>query len=125
VETGPVISFIPVFRKMTEEILEGSEQELIATKFHNTVISAITATVSAIREKFPLEKVVLSGGVFQNRYLVEHLVKRLKEKKFNVYLHAAVPPNDGGLALGQLMIAAKRREIYVFGRTGEGDQRRR
>jgi len=55
--------------------------------------------------------VVLSGGVFQNRYLVEHLVMQLEKEKFNVYLHAVVPPNDGGVSLGQLVIAAKRRAI--------------
>lgn len=120
-ETGAVISFIPAFKALVRDLKTGKNPELISTRFHNTVITAIIHGVLAAREQSALDKVVLSGGVFQNRYLVDHLVPRLQDKKFNVYLHASVPPNDGGVALGQLMIAAKKRDNDVFRRTGKSD----
>jgi len=116
-EPGSEISFARVFRAIVKDIRDGVDREIIATKFHNSIISAIFDTVSGISRQYGIRKVVLSGGVFQNRYLVENLQKRLKESKFNVYMHAAVPPNDGGVALGQLVVAAKRRSNYVSGRT--------
>jgi len=60
---------------------------------------------------FSQNKVVLSGGVFQNRFLIENAERLLKENNFEVYTHSKVPSNDGGVALGQLAIAAKRREL--------------
>ncbi|MEI8049363.1 MAG: hypothetical protein WCI92_18425, partial [Bacteroidota bacterium] len=56
-------------------------------------------------------KVILSGGVFQNKYLLERTIQMLQKNKFNVYSHANVPTNDGGIALGQLAIASKRRDL--------------
>jgi len=55
--------------------------------------------------------VVLSGGVFQNTYLLENIEKQLIASKLKVYTHSKVPSNDGGIALGQLAIAAKRRTV--------------
>ena len=57
-----------------------------------------------------IDKVVLSGGVFQNKYLLDGTISILEENHFKVYAHAAVPTNDGGIALGQLAVASKRRE---------------
>jgi hydrogenase maturation protein HypF len=56
-----------------------------------------------------LQKIVLSGGTFQNKYLVEILENKLLKDNFAVYTHFRVPCNDGGIALGQIAIAAKRR----------------
>ena len=83
----------------------------IATKFHNTIILAIFDSVNAIRDKSGINKVVLSGGVFQNRYLSEGIMDLLLKNNFEVYSHSTVPANDGGLALGQLAVASKRREL--------------
>jgi hydrogenase maturation protein HypF len=60
-----------------------------------------------IREKYNPNKVVLSGGSFQNKYLSEHLIKELKHKNFKVYNHQNIPSNDGGISLGQIAIASK------------------
>lgn len=109
VQTGPVISFREVFSGMVEDLRSGIDPEVIATKFHNSVISAIFDTAIALRRDTGISRIVLSGGVFQNRYLLEHLLKKLKENKFNAYTHSAVPTNDGGIALGQLVIAANKR----------------
>jgi hydrogenase maturation protein HypF len=121
IELGPVISFIPAFRAITQEILNGYDPGLIATKFHNTVVLAIVESAMDLHKRYSVDKVVLSGGVFQNKYLVERVVSKLQRNQLRVYIHAAVPPNDGGVALGQLIVAAKRREKYVFGCTGKSD----
>jgi hydrogenase maturation protein HypF len=66
--------------------------------------------VEKIRKETGLKKVVMSGGTFQNRYLLGNLEPRLKRSGFDVYTQNLIPSNDGGIALGQLAIAAKRRE---------------
>jgi len=74
------------------------DAELIAKKFHNTLAEMILAVAERAGEK----TLVLSGGCFQNACLVEAAVKRLKTAGFEVFRHQNIPPNDGGLALGQL-----------------------
>ena len=105
------ICFDETIRGMVSDILNGTEKVTIATKFHNTIILAIFESVNAIRNKSGINKVVLSGGVFQNRYLSEGIMDLLLKNNFEVYSHSIVPANDGGLALGQLAIASKRREL--------------
>ena len=75
------------------------------------MINVIFAAVSEIRNKSGIDKVVLSGGTFQNVMLLEGIEKLLKDNNFMVFAHEKTPSNDGGLALGQLAIAAKRREL--------------
>jgi hydrogenase maturation protein HypF len=110
-KTGRAICFDETIRGIVEDSLNGIEKVTIATKFHNTIILAIFDSVNAIRDKTGINKVVLSGGVFQNRYLSEGIMDLLLKNKFEVYSHSIVPANDGGLALGQLAVASKRREL--------------
>ncbi len=58
-----------------------------------------------IRKRDQLDRVCLSGGTFQNMYLLRHAVEELRDDGFEVFLHALVPPNDGGISLGQAVIA--------------------
>jgi hydrogenase maturation protein HypF len=74
-----------------------------ATKFHNALAETIVQVAQHIGE----EKVVLTGGCFQNRYLTERAVRRLQAEGFHPYWHQRVPPNDGGIALGQVVAAAR------------------
>lgn len=74
---------------------------LVASKFHNTLAEIILA----VTERAGQKNIVLSGGCFQNAYLVEKAVRKLNTAGFNVYCHEKIPPNDGGLALGQLYAA--------------------
>ncbi len=74
----------------------------ISAKFHNTMVEIIVAVAKKVKK----EKVVLSGGCFQNRYLTERTIDRLRETGFKPYWHQRVPPNDGGIALGQLYARA-------------------
>jgi hydrogenase maturation protein HypF len=109
--SGQTICFNETIRGIVGDILNGIEKVTIATKFHNTIILAIFDNVNAIRKKSGINKVVLSGGVFQNRYLSEGTIDLLLKNNFEVYSHSTVPANDGGLALGQLAVASKRREL--------------
>jgi hydrogenase maturation protein HypF len=105
------ISFDITMRAIVEDILNNVGKVTIATKVHNTIILTIFDTVSAIRLNEGINKVVLSGGVFQNKFLLTKTIELLRKDNFEVYSHATVPTNDGGIALGQLAVASKRREL--------------
>ena len=75
----------------------------IAARFHNSLVDAILAVAQHVGEP----RIALSGGVFQNRLLVERTAQCLRENGFEVILHRQVPPNDGGISLGQIAIAAR------------------
>lgn len=70
----------------------------ISAKFHNTLVEGIVTAAGRVKER----RVVLSGGCFQNQYLTERAIRRLHEEGFRAYWHQRVPPNDGGIALGQI-----------------------
>ena len=106
-----VISLTGTIREIVGDIQSGKPAPVIAAKFHNTIISVIFAAVLKIAQKKNISKVVLSGGSFQNRYMSGEIENLLKNNDFQVFTHTKVPCNDGGLALGQLVIAAKRREM--------------
>jgi len=105
------IQFDETIRGIVQDISNETDISTISAKFHNTIVLAIFETVKAIRLREGIEKVVLSGGVFQNKYLLEKTIGLLEKNNFEVFSHAAVPGNDGGIALGQLAVASKRREI--------------
>lgn len=85
--------------------------QIIATKFHASLAIAITQTVDLLRQKYPIDRVALTGGVFQNRILLEQTSKHLKSLGVTVLNHSFIPPNDSNLSLGQTVIAAAR---YLF-----------
>jgi hydrogenase maturation protein HypF len=107
-ELTDTISFIPAIRQICDEMQGGTDSGVIAARFHNTIIEASVQVVTQMHQLTGLQKVVLSGGSFQNKYLVECLESRLVKNNFAVFTHSKVPCNDGGLALGQLAIAARR-----------------
>ncbi len=77
----------------------------IAAAFHNTVAAIVVEVCRRLRTAEGLDRVCLSGGTFQNMYLLERAVSSLRAMGFEVLLHAKVPPNDGGISLGQAVIA--------------------
>jgi hydrogenase maturation protein HypF len=107
---GQTISFEDTIREIVEDIKEGVPAADISTKFHNTIINVVFGVASMIRKETGLDKVVLSGGTFQNRYILQNVETLLTLEGFKVYSQANIPSNDGGVALGQIAIAAKRRE---------------
>lgn len=105
------INLDEVIRSIVNDIMNNVSIQTVSTKLHNTIILTIFDCVNAIRKKEGINKIILSGGVFQNKYLLEGTTKLLEKNKFEVYSHASVPTNDGGIALGQLAVASKRREL--------------
>jgi hydrogenase maturation protein HypF len=81
---------------------------LAAARFHNTVVAGIVRVCEWVREERGLKRVALSGGVFQNEWILSRTTAALRERGFAVFTNTFVPPNDGGLALGQVAIAAER-----------------
>ena len=102
------LDFLPTFAAMSESLQRGEDPADLAASFHNTVAVAIVATVRQIKKETALRKVALSGGVFQNLRLLAAVEEQLKMQQFEVYRHCRVPTNDGGLALGQAVIAGAR-----------------
>jgi hydrogenase maturation protein HypF len=102
------IDFAPLFIALLDDMRAGTSVPDMARSFHSALAMASLDVCRRIRDAEGLERVVLSGGVFQNRLLTEELWGLLADADFQVYTHRLVPPNDGGLALGQAMIAARR-----------------
>ena len=96
----------PMFRQMLEDIAGGRSAGSIAYRMHCTVSAMIGAACRMIREASGVNKVCLSGGVFQNLILLDGATARLRATGFEVFTHSLIPANDGGLALGQAVIAA-------------------
>jgi len=102
-----------LIKQITNDLVDGTDKTVISAKFHNTVAEYIFTIAEQMRNEFAINKVVLSGGVFQNRYLLEQSEAGLIYRGFKVFSHSEIPANDGGISLGQLLIAAKRRQLCV------------
>jgi hydrogenase maturation protein HypF len=97
------------FRPMMERIVkETAPPSVVAARFHNTLAGAIHQMCLRMRRESGLNRVCLSGGTFQNMRLLGLTARALRASGFEIFLHRTVPPNDGGIALGQAMIAAER-----------------
>ncbi|MBN2639876.1 MAG: carbamoyltransferase HypF [Bacteroidales bacterium] len=105
---GETVSFKPMFSQIIEDMNQEIPVGVISAKFHQTVLNVMLKVAEQLLKKFSIKKVVLSGGSFQNRILLGGAEKMLAESGFEVYSHKKVPSNDGGIALGQLAVAAKR-----------------
>lgn len=93
-------------RDVADDMRRGTDRRRVARRFHSTMVKLIAAVCVQIREESGLDRVVLSGGVFSNVLLTRETVACLTDDGFCVYRHQLVPPNDGGLSLGQLAVAA-------------------
>jgi hydrogenase maturation protein HypF len=94
---------------IVKDVLDRKPTPLIAARFHNTMVRLIAETCRQIAERTNVKSVVLSGGSFQNRYLLARTEKLIESMGLKVYSHSKIPSNDGGIALGQMVIAASRR----------------
>jgi hydrogenase maturation protein HypF len=105
-EEAPIqIAAAPLVRAVADDVLAGVPVAMIAAKFHHAVADVILQLALRLRARTQLHQVALSGGVFQNVTLLEMAVAKLLAAGFAVFTHRRVPPNDGGLALGQAVIA--------------------
>ncbi len=106
-ETGSerliVADWRPSIRALLDDLKDGAPAGLVSARFHRTLAEVIVA----VARRTALECVVLSGGCFQNRYLTERTVTRLEAEGFRPYWHQRIPPNDGGIAVGQIVAALR------------------
>ncbi|HEY7512450.1 MAG TPA: carbamoyltransferase HypF [Vicinamibacteria bacterium] len=99
-----VLDLRPVIRAAVDDLVAGRSPAVISGRFHNTLARATAALLRAAAARVGRRPVVLTGGVFQNALLAERVLAELGGE-FEVHLHGQVPPGDGGLALGQALIA--------------------
>jgi hydrogenase maturation protein HypF len=99
---------VALVRCVVEDLLAGVDVGRIAARFHNGLSRAVVDAVAVLRERTGLGTVALSGGVFQNVVLLERVVAGLQRSGMRVLVHARVPPNDGGISLGQAAVAGAR-----------------
>lgn len=111
-EVSGTIKFGCTFSEIIRDMELGIPIPVIAAKFHNTVVAVIIENAVKMRSATTINKIVLSGGVFQNRYLLENTENKLREYQFEVYSNEKIPINDGGISLGQLAVAARKRMNY-------------
>lgn len=99
------ISLAPIIKGVVDDLQIGMPAFVIATKFHNTIIEGCADLCAEISTATRIKKAVLSGGCFQNRLLLEGLISSLGRRGLEVYSHRLVPANDGGISLGQAVVA--------------------
>ncbi len=105
-----IINPDPIIEAIIKDIRNGEGPFIISARFHNSIARVISRMAKRIRLAAGLSDVFLSGGVFQNHYLLVKVLDILKEDGFRVYTHQKVPPNDGGISLGQVFYA-----LYIKG----------
>ncbi len=105
-----VIDWQAMFETLSLDLRSGVTNDVISYKFHRGIVEILSELADILRDTYQISRVALSGGCFQNRFLSENLCRRLENKHFAVYTHSLVPPNDGGLALGQAYVAAHKIE---------------
>lgn len=106
-EDSVTIGWKNLIRSVAEDVLKNENPAKISAKFHNAVARLIVDLSYRFRESYNINKIALSGGCFQNAALLKKSLKLLVEKDFEVFTHRKVPPNDGGLALGQAVLASQ------------------
>ena len=105
---GSHFSPVPVFRRAVDDLRSGVPVARISARFHNGLAWVITEVLQQLRADSGVDRVALSGGVWQNMTLLRSSLASLEAKGFRVLTHRLVPPNDGGLALGQAAVASYR-----------------
>ena len=96
----------PIVTGVVGDLEKGIHPSEISSRFHMTLIHLFVQLCEVIRKEHGLNRVVLSGGVFQNSLLLTGLIEALEKNRFQVFTHRLVPTNDGGISLGQAMVAA-------------------
>ena len=105
---GWIISTRPLFAALIEDIGRNVATGTISCRFHNGLVEGFVELATLVREKTTLNRICLSGGTFHNVYLSQWLEARLSETGFQVFTQKEVPSGDGGLSLGQALVAAAR-----------------
>lgn len=110
--SATLLDWGPLVEAVLADLQAGMTPDRMAARFHNALVAALVAVARAVGER----RVALTGGVFQNRWLTERAAGALGAAGFEVLLHRQVPPNDGGISLGQVAVAAARWQKLAGGR---------
>ena len=105
IEDRYIIKFNEIIIGIVNDIRNKVTKDIISAKFHNTVVEFTIDMAKRMREKTKVNKVILTGGVFQNEILLDRTIVKLIENNFEVITHTIIPCNDSGISLGQLAIA--------------------
>ena len=97
-----------MIREIVEDLVRGTDRGVISSRFHNSMVCLFLETCVKLRDETGLNRVAMSGGVFQNVTIMKGLTASLRDAGFQVYSHCRVPTNDGGLSLGQAVCAGMR-----------------
>ncbi len=100
-----IINTENLIKGIIKDSLKGVSPSIISRKFHNTMVSIICEACLKLKKDTFISKVALSGGVFQNRFLLESCIERLSSLGFEVFFNNKIPTNDGGISVGQLIAA--------------------
>jgi len=111
---GDLILAEPVVRAVVEDLVDGLSVAQVAGRFHLSVAKLIVEVAERVRAERHLNRVALSGGVFQNMLLLRRVTQLLRESQFEVFTHSRVPANDGGISVGQAAIANARIQAGRF-----------
>lgn len=96
------VDIVDILQQIIHDIKRNVDRRIISAKFHNTVAKIVVEVAKVLRENYNKDIVVLSGGVFQNRFLLAKTVWFLQEEKFKVFFNSVFPINDGGISAGQV-----------------------
>ena len=100
------INMMPCIRQIVEDLRLKIPVSLISSRFHHTMVAGFVQAAEQVSIQTGIGKIVLSGGVFNNDLVMTGMIRCLEEKKFKVYTHSKVPAGDGGISLGQAVIAS-------------------
>jgi len=100
-----IIKLRELLQAIVEDLKQGSSKARISIRFHNTIAQMTNEMCRLIANETGISQVALSGGVFQNRLLLNKTASLLEKNGFQVFIHRQVPCNDGGISLGQAVIA--------------------
>jgi len=100
------INMMACIRQIVRDLRQGISPAGISSKFHYTLVKAFAAATARVSKETGIEKIVLSGGVFNNDIILCRMIRILEENHLKVYTHTKVPTGDGGISLGQAVIAA-------------------
>jgi hydrogenase maturation protein HypF len=103
-----IVDFSRAVTGIVDDLIKGVESGIISAKFHNTITDVILRVATRIGETYALKDVTLSGGTFQNLYLLERATRMLSDAGMNVFVNEKVPSNDAGISLGQAFLCRER-----------------
>jgi len=99
------IDLMPCIREIVGDLIDKTSHNIISQKFHQTMITSFANTAKKIASDAEIDKIVLSGGVFNNNLILTGMIKALEENNLKVFTHSKVPAGDGGICLGQVVSA--------------------